>query len=174
MPPRGGMTDCSAARLSDHARTAMARRAISEAQVRVALRAPQAVVPANRLGRVMAQGPVTLGDPPLEALLRVVVEVGQDPPGVVKGVRDHPVQAVRSEALKITYDAATDTLTVVLRDAPPRISAEEKSGVILDYDTNGRLIALEVLDASARVDGVDTVQLQVIPKPGVKQPAAAE
>ena len=37
--------------------------------------------------------------------------------------------------------------------------------MILDYDAEGRLIALEVLDASARVDGVDTVQLQVIPKP---------
>jgi uncharacterized protein YuzE len=76
--------------------------------------------------------------------------------------------------MKITYDAATDTLTVVLRDAPARISAEEKSGVILDYDAEGHLIALEVLDASARVDGVDTVQLQVIPKPAASQPAAAE
>ena len=27
--------------------------------------------------------------------------------------------------MKITYDAATDTLTVVLRDAAARISAEE-------------------------------------------------
>ena len=76
--------------------------------------------------------------------------------------------------MKITYDAATDTLTVVLRDAHARISEEEKSGVILDYDANERLIAIEVLDASTRVDGVDTVQLQVIPKPGAKQPAAAE
>jgi YD repeat-containing protein len=76
--------------------------------------------------------------------------------------------------MKITYDAATDTLTVVLRDAPARVSAEEKSGVILDYDAEGRLIALEVLDASTRVDGVDTVQLQVIPKPAARQPAAAE
>jgi uncharacterized protein YuzE len=76
--------------------------------------------------------------------------------------------------MKITYDAATDTLTVVLRDATARISQEEKSGVILDYDAEGRLIALEVLDASARVDGVDTVQLQVIPKRAAKQPAAAE
>jgi uncharacterized protein YuzE len=76
--------------------------------------------------------------------------------------------------MKITYDAATDTLTVVLPDAPARISEEEKSGVILDYDADGRLIALEVLDASARVDGVDTVQLQVIPKPAARQPAAAE
>jgi uncharacterized protein YuzE len=76
--------------------------------------------------------------------------------------------------MKITYDAATDTLTVVLRDATARISAEEKSGVILDYDAEGRLIALEILDASARVDGVDTVQLQVIPKSAAGQPAAAE
>jgi uncharacterized protein YuzE len=70
--------------------------------------------------------------------------------------------------MKITYDAATDTLTVVLRDGPARISEEEKSGVILDYDAEGRLIALEVLDASARVDGVDTVQLQVIPTPAAR------
>jgi uncharacterized protein YuzE len=76
--------------------------------------------------------------------------------------------------MKITYDAATDTLTVVLRDAPARISEEEKSGVILDYDLDGRLIALEILDASTRIDDVDTVQLQVVPKPGAKQPAAAE
>jgi hypothetical protein len=58
----------------------MARRAISEAQLRQVLRAPQAVVPANRPGRVVLQRPVTLGDPPLKALLRVVVEVGLDPP----------------------------------------------------------------------------------------------
>jgi uncharacterized protein YuzE len=76
--------------------------------------------------------------------------------------------------MKITYDAATDTLTVVLRDAPARISEEEKSGVILDYDLDGRLIALEILDASTRIDDLDTVQLQVVPKPGAKQPAAAE
>jgi uncharacterized protein YuzE len=76
--------------------------------------------------------------------------------------------------MKITYDAATDTLTVVLRDATARTSEEEKSGVILDYDAEGRLIALEVLDASARVDGVDIVQLQVIPKAPAGQPAAAE
>jgi len=76
--------------------------------------------------------------------------------------------------MKITYDSATDTLTVVLRDGPARISDEERSGVILDYDADDRLIAIEVLDASTRADGVDTVQLQVIPKPSAKHPAAAE
>jgi YD repeat-containing protein len=62
---------------------------------------------------------------------------------------------------------------VVLRDAPTRISDEEKSRVILDYDAADQLIAIEILDASTRVDGVDTVQLQVSPKALARQPAAA-
>jgi YD repeat-containing protein len=76
--------------------------------------------------------------------------------------------------VKVTYDAETDTLTVLLRDAKARVSEEERSGVILDYDANDRLIAIEILDASSRVDGVDTIQLQVIPKPGAVHPEAAE
>jgi len=77
------MTDLGSARISDHARMAMARREIIEAQVRAVLRAPQAVVPGNRAGREVAQAPLTLGDPPQRVLLRVVVEVGQGPPEVV-------------------------------------------------------------------------------------------
>lgn len=61
--------------------------------------------------------------------------------------------------MKISYDSETDTLTVVLRDATAWISEEEKSGAILDYDGDKRLVAIEMLDASTRVDGVDTVQL---------------
>jgi YD repeat-containing protein len=76
--------------------------------------------------------------------------------------------------MKITYDAATDTLTVVLRDAPARVSEEEKSGVILDYDGEDRLIAIQILDASTQVGGVDTVQLRVIATPDAKRPAAPE
>jgi YD repeat-containing protein len=76
--------------------------------------------------------------------------------------------------MKVTYDAETDTLTVLLRDAPASMSEEEKSGVILDYDADDRLIAIEILDASTRVDGVDTVQLHVLPKPGASRPEAAE
>ena len=75
--------------------------------------------------------------------------------------------------MKITYDGATDTLTIVLRDTPARLSEEEKSGVILDYDAADRLIGIEILDASTRVDRVDTVQLQVTSKPVAKHPAAA-
>ena len=63
--------------------------------------------------------------------------------------------------MRIDYDAETDSLRIVLRDVPVRESEEERSGVILDDDTDGKLVALELLDASTRVDTVDAVQLKV-------------
>jgi uncharacterized protein YuzE len=67
--------------------------------------------------------------------------------------------------VKITYDAETDTLRVVLKEVPIRESEEERSGVILDYDAHGQLVAFEVLAASGRVDEVDGVRLRVRPAP---------
>ncbi len=77
------MTDFGSAQISDHARSAMARRLISEAQVRAVLRQPESVVAGNRPERKVAQGRVTLSDPPTRALLRAVVDLSQDPPEVV-------------------------------------------------------------------------------------------
>ena len=61
--------------------------------------------------------------------------------------------------MKVNYDEATDTLTVVLRDAPVVESDEDKPGVILDYDAEGNLVSIEVLDASTRVEEPRSVTL---------------
>lgn len=54
--------------------------------------------------------------------------------------------------MKVLYDSHTDTLTVILKEAVAVAeSDEDKPGIILDYDSNGDLISLEVLDASRRV-----------------------
>jgi YD repeat-containing protein len=61
--------------------------------------------------------------------------------------------------MKVSYDEATDVLIVVLRDTPVAESDEDKPGVILDYDEEGNLVSIEVLDASKRVQDPRSVTL---------------
>ena len=56
--------------------------------------------------------------------------------------------------MKITYDPQADILRIVLRDVPVEESDEHKPGVILDYDDEGNVIGLEVLNASLRVENL--------------------
>ena len=65
--------------------------------------------------------------------------------------------------MKATYDSRTDTLTLVLRDGATVVeSDEDKPGVVLDYDAEGNLVSLEVLDASKRVSQVDRFELEKV------------
>ena len=63
--------------------------------------------------------------------------------------------------MKVNYDAETDTLTIVFRDVPVAESDEDKPGVILDYDGEGNLVSLEILDASRRVTDTGNVEFQL-------------
>ena len=68
--------------------------------------------------------------------------------------------------MKVIYDRDTDTLTVIFTDTPVAESDEDKPGVILDYDTDGNLVSLEILDASRRVNLPGKIEYQVSPLVG--------
>lgn len=59
--------------------------------------------------------------------------------------------------MKVTYDSEVDVLRVLFRDTPIEESDEDKPGVILDYDKDGNLVGLEVLNASQRVENQNAV-----------------
>ncbi len=64
--------------------------------------------------------------------------------------------------MKVNYDPRTDTLSILLKEnAAITDSDEEKPGVILDYDEQGDLVSMEILDASRRVTEAQKVEFQI-------------
>ena len=53
--------------------------------------------------------------------------------------------------MKVIYDKETDTLSIILRAGAVAESDEAREGLILDYDKAGRLVSIELLDASEQV-----------------------
>jgi len=64
--------------------------------------------------------------------------------------------------MKVTYDPNTDSLSVIFKEGVAVAeSDEDKPGVILDYDADGNLISLEILDASMRVSETRKIEFQM-------------
>ena len=54
--------------------------------------------------------------------------------------------------MKVVYDPEVDVVRILFSNAPVQESDEEKPGVIIDYDKDGNITGLEILDASRRMD----------------------
>jgi len=68
--------------------------------------------------------------------------------------------------MKVIYDRETDSLTVIFTETPVAESDEDKPGIVLDYDADGNLVSLEILDASQRVNVPGKIEYQVSPLAG--------
>jgi uncharacterized protein YuzE len=64
--------------------------------------------------------------------------------------------------MKVNYDQQTDTLTFILKEnVSVAESDEDKPGIILDYDGEGDLVSMEILDASRRVTEAGKIDFQI-------------
>mgnify|MGYP000913034961 CR=1 FL=1 len=67
--------------------------------------------------------------------------------------------------MKVMYDPERDGLRILFSDSPIERSSAEVSGLILDYDTNGVIVGLEVTQASLRMHDPRRVEFVERPLP---------
>ncbi|MFP3868981.1 MAG: DUF2283 domain-containing protein [Desulfobacteraceae bacterium] len=65
--------------------------------------------------------------------------------------------------MKVIYDPAVDVLSILLSPAPIAETSEGRPGVLLDYDLEGNLVGLEIMDASMRVENPHSLEYAVRP-----------
>ena len=63
--------------------------------------------------------------------------------------------------MKVVYDPEVDVLRILFSNAPIEESDEEKPGVILDFDKDGNVVGIEILDASRRMENPKSVEYAV-------------
>jgi uncharacterized protein YuzE len=63
--------------------------------------------------------------------------------------------------MKVYYDPEVDILRILFSNQAIEESDEDKPGVIIDYDKNGNIVGLEVLEASKNVENPRSVEYAV-------------
>ena len=66
--------------------------------------------------------------------------------------------------MKVNYDPGVDVLRILFSHAPIEESDEDKPGIIIDYDKEGNIVGLEILDASKRIENPRAVEYAVAGK----------
>jgi uncharacterized protein YuzE len=60
--------------------------------------------------------------------------------------------------MRVRVDHAADAVYVNLTDRPIKDSEEIADGIVLDYDGEGRIVGIEILDASKRTEDPATLK----------------
>lgn len=63
--------------------------------------------------------------------------------------------------MNIKYDKEADALYLRFSDTEVAVSDEDKPGIIIDYDKHGKIVGIELLDASQRTDNPSNVVYEV-------------
>jgi len=63
--------------------------------------------------------------------------------------------------MKVKYDQEVDVLRIRFSSAAVDESDEEKPGIILDYDRDGNIVGIEILNASKRMEDPRSLEYAV-------------
>lgn len=60
--------------------------------------------------------------------------------------------------MRVRVDHGADAIYVNLTDRAIKDSAEVADGIVVDYDAEGRIVGIEILDASKRTDDPEVLK----------------
>ena len=60
--------------------------------------------------------------------------------------------------MRMRVDHGADAVYLNLTDRPIKDSAEVADGIVVDYDAEGRIVGVEILDASKRTEDPDVLK----------------
>jgi uncharacterized protein YuzE len=63
--------------------------------------------------------------------------------------------------MKVTYDPEVDVLRILFTSEPIEESDTIKPGVIFDYDKDGNVVGMEILNASKRMENPRSVEYAI-------------
>lgn len=72
--------------------------------------------------------------------------------------------------MRIAYDAEVDALSITFGEATVT-TRDLGDGIAADYDAEGRLAGIEILDAVRRVGGADTLRRVILENVGLEMSA---
>ncbi len=72
--------------------------------------------------------------------------------------------------MKLTYDPQADALYLRITDAEIDDTIEEEDGTIIDYDLSGKIVGIEILSASKKIEYLSP---ETAIEGFLRQPAAA-
>ena len=145
--------------MTAHTESEIARRKIPRHLLDQLMEEPQQVVPTFGRRRVY-QSLLRFGGSKTYSLRTVIDDQ------TVPADRSHRLQnkqdpKILEHDMKVTYDQEVDVLRIILNDEDIEESDEDKPGVIIDYDEQGNVVGLEVLDASTRIANPRTLEYAV-------------
>ncbi|HUX99454.1 MAG TPA: DUF2283 domain-containing protein [Candidatus Deferrimicrobium sp.] len=64
--------------------------------------------------------------------------------------------------MKIKYDSKADAIYILLQDRKYDISKEIEEGIIVDYTREGKIIGIDILKVSQKIDPKDLEEITVL------------
>ena len=131
--------------LTHHSKGQLVIRQIPAALLRRTILNPQQVIRTSK-NQMVFQSIHRFEEEQKDYLVRVVARADETQYLVITAYRTSKI--INSGAMKIRYDKEVDVLTITLAKDAIVESDELRPGIVLDYDKDGQVVRIEVLDAS--------------------------